>query len=113
MTETTLPRGMSAVHAYVAPRHEAAGVAQQEDGGAAVLAGRGHAAQHVLLGPVGAAVGELLEQPLDHGRGDVAGRDGVDADVELAPLGGEVAGQLDDSGLACVVGGADQALRLC
>lgn len=105
-----LPRGMSAVHAQVAAGHEAAGIAQQEHSGAAVLLRAGQTAQHVLLGPLITTLGEVKEELFHHGGDDVAGGDGVDADVVLAPLGGEVATELDDSGLACVVGGTDETL---
>lgn len=102
---------MATVHAQVATSHEAAGVAEQEHGGTAVLLRARQAAQHVLLGPLVAALGELDEELLDHSSHDVAGGDGVDTDVVLAPLGGEVAAQLDDSGLAGIVGGTNQTLR--
>lgn len=103
---------MATVNAQVAARHETAGIAEQEDGRAAVFFRAGQAAQHVLLGPLVAALGEVDEELLHHGRDDVAGRDGVDADVVLAPFGGEVAGELDDGCFAGVVGGTDQALTV-
>lgn len=103
---------MTAIHPQVTPRHEAAGITDQEDGGAAILLGLGHATQHVLLGPLVAALGEFHEELLDHGGDDVAGGDGVDADTVLAPLGREVAAELDDGGLRGVVGGADQSLMI-
>lgn len=106
-----LPRGMATVHAQVATSHEAARIAEQEHGGTAVLLRAGQTAQHVLLGPLVAALGELDEQLLDHLGDDVAWGNGVDADVVLAPLGSQVAAQLDDSGFAGVVGGADETLR--
>lgn len=102
---------MSAVDPQVAAGHKAAGVANAEDGRAAVLFGHGELAEHVLRGPVAAALGVLLEERLDHGRLDVAGRDGVDADAEGAPFGGQIAAELQDGGLRGVVGGADEALR--
>lgn len=83
---------MSAIHAQITPRHKATGVTKQEDSSATILAGGRHAAEHILFGPVCATVGELFKQFLDHGGDDVAGGDGVDADVELTPFGGEVAG---------------------
>lgn len=105
-----LPRGVATIHAQVAASHEAAGIAEQEDRGATVLLWPGEAAQHVLLGPLVPAVGELDEQLLDHGGDDVAGGDGVDADVVGAPFGGEIAGELEDSGLAGIVCGTNQTL---
>lgn len=101
---------MATVNAEIAARHEAAGVAEEEDGGAAVLVGRGQTTQHVMLGPFVAALGELLEQLLDHGSDNVARRDGVDPDVVRTPLCGKVAGELDHGGLASVVGGTDETL---
>lgn len=101
---------MSTVHAQVAAGHEAACIAKQENGSAAVLLRTGQAAEHVLLGPLVAALGEVDEQLLDHGSDDVAGGDGVDSDVVLAPFHGEVAAQLDNGGLAGVVGRADKTL---
>jgi hypothetical protein len=105
-----LPSGMPAIHAQVTSGHEAARITEQEDRSAAVLLRARQAAEHVLLGPLVTALRELDEQLLDHGGDDVAGRDGVDADVVLAPLGGEVAAQLDDGGLAGVVGGTNETL---
>ena len=105
-----LPSSVASIDSQIRAGHEAAGIADEEDASAAVLLGRAEAAEHVLGGPVGAALGELLEQLLDHGRDDVARRDGVDADAVRAPLGGQVAGELDDGGLAGVVGRADEAL---
>jgi hypothetical protein len=63
-----------------------------------------------VLGPLVAALGELDEELLNHGSDDVAGGDGVDTDVVLTPLSGEVAGELDDGSFASVVGRADEAL---
>lgn len=101
---------MSPIHSQIAPRHEAACVTEQEHRRTTVLVWRRQSAEHVLLGPLVATVGELLEQFLDHGGDDVARGDGVDADVEWAPFGGQVAGELNNGGFAGVVGGADQAL---
>ena len=77
---------MPPVNPQVTPSHETARVAQKEDGGAAVLGRLAQAAQHVLLRPLGAALGELDEEGLDHVRDDVARGDGVDADAVGAPL---------------------------
>lgn len=107
-----LPRSMATVHPQIASRHKAAGIADQKHSRATVFLGPRQATQHVLLGPFLAALGELHEQVLDHLRDDVAGADGVDADVVLAPFGGEVAAELDDGGFGGVVGWADEAL-LC
>lgn len=101
---------MSTVNAQVTTSHEAASIAEQEDSRPAVLLRTGQTAQHVLLGPLVAALRELDEELLDHCGDDVAGGDGVDADVVLAPFGGEVAAELDDGGFAGVVCGTDEAL---
>lgn len=81
---------MATVHAQVTPSHEAARITEQEHRGATVLLRAGKAAQHVLLGPLVAALGELDEQLFNHLGDDVARGNGVDADVVLAPLGGQV-----------------------
>lgn len=101
---------MTTINTQVTTSHEAGSITEQEDGGTAVLFRTGETTEHVLLGPLVATVGEVDEELLDHGGDNVAGGDGVDADVVLAPLGGEVATELDDSGLACVVGGTDETL---
>lgn len=101
---------MSAVDPQVAAGHEAAGVADQEDSGAAVFLRHRELAEHVLRRPVPAALGVFLEESLYHGGGDVAGRNGVDADAEGAPFGGEVAAELENGSFGGVVGGADEAL---
>lgn len=101
---------MAAVHAQIAASHEAARVADQENRGTTVLSRTGQTTQHVLFGPLGAALRELEKQILDHLGDNVPRRDGVDADVVLAPFGGQVAAQLDDAGLGSVVRSADEAL---
>lgn len=100
----TSPRGMATVHPQVGTGHEAAGVAEKEDGGAPVLLGVAETAQHVGIGPAGLPLGEGVEQGSRHRRDDVAGRDGVDADAVLAPFGREVASQLEHSSLGRIVG---------
>lgn len=105
-----LPRSMATVNAQVTTSHEAASIAEQEDCSTTVLLRAGQTAQHVLLGPLVAALGELDEQLLDHLSDDVARGNGVDADVVLAPFSSQVAAQLDDGRFAGVVGGADQTL---
>lgn len=94
---------MSAIDAQVAARHEAAGVAEQEHGGTAVLAGLAEPVEHVVLGPLDLALRVLHEERLDHGGDDVAGRDGVDADAVSAPFGSQVTAELQDGGLGGVV----------
>lgn len=105
-----LPRSVTAVHAQIAASHKAACIANQENRGTTVLSRERQTAQHVLFGPLGAALGELDKQVLDHLGDNISGGNGVDADVVLAPFGGQVAAQLDDAGLGSVVGSADEAL---
>ena len=68
-------------------------------------------AKHVLRWPVSPPLRVLLEQRLNHSCGDIARRDGVYADAVYAPLGGEVAGELDHAGFAGIVGWANEALE--
>lgn len=105
------PCGVTTVHAKVATSHEAAGVAKEEDCCTAVLVGCRKSAEHVLLGPLVAALGELFEQLLDHGGDNVSRGDGVDADIVLTPFRGEVTAKLEHGSLTGIVSGADEALR--
>lgn len=77
---------MSAIDPEIRARHETAGVAEEEDGSAAVLVGRAETAEHVLLGPLLSSLGVLEEEVLEHLGEDVAGREGVDADAVDAPF---------------------------
>lgn len=101
---------MATVDTDIAASHEAAGIAEEEDGGSAVVLRGGQTAKHVLLGPLGAALGVLDEQLLNHGSDDVARRDGVDSNAILTPLRREVAGELENSSLGGVVWSADETL---
>lgn len=94
---------MSTVDPQVGPRHEAASVAQQEDGGAAVVLGPAERAEHVVLRPFDLALRELVEQFLHHLRHDVSRRYRVHADPVAAPLHREVAPQLDHGRFGRVV----------
>lgn len=94
---------MPTIDPQVGPSHEAAGVAEQEDGGAAVVLGPAERAQHVLLRPLDLALRELDEQLLHHLRHDVPRRYRVHADPVAAPLHREVATQLDHGRFGCVV----------
>lgn len=102
---------MTTVNAQITSSHEATGITEEEHSSAAVLLRARQTAQHVLLGPLVAALGKFDEELFHHGGDDVARGDGVDADVVLAPFGGEVATELDDGCFAGVVGGTDEALR--
>ncbi len=101
---------MPSIHPQIRARHESARVAQQEHGCSPVVFRFTQLPEHILGGPIGAAFGVETEELFDHGGHDVAGGDGVDADAVGAPFGGEVAGELDDAGFACVVGGTDETL---
>lgn len=106
----TLPSSMATVHPQIASRHKATSIADQEHRRATVFFRARQTTQHVLLGPFLAALGKLHEQVLDHLGDDVAGADGVDTDVVLAPFGGEVAAELDDGCFGSIVGWADETL---
>lgn len=103
---------MTTVHPQITSSHKATGITDQKHSSTAVLFGARQTAQHVLLRPLFATLGELHKEVLDHLGDDVAGADGVDTDVVLAPFGGEVAAELDDGCFGGVVGWADEAL-LC
>jgi len=102
---------MATIDPQIAARHKAARIADAEYRGAPVLLGHTEFAQHVLSRPVAFTLGVFLEQGLDHGGRNVAGRDGVDANAVGAPFGGQVAAELQDGGFGGVVGGADEALN--
>lgn len=110
LCQVELPSSVTTINAQVATSHKAASITEQEDSSTTVLLGTRQTAQHVLLGPLVASLGEVDEELLHHGGDDVARGDGVDTDVVLAPFGGEVAAELNDGCLAGVVGGADQSL---
>jgi hypothetical protein len=101
---------VASIDAQVASGHETASIAEKEDSCSAVLLRRGQTSKHVVLGPLVAALGVLDEELLNHSGDDITGRDSVDTDVVLAPLGGKVAGELDDGRFASVVGRADETL---
>lgn len=106
-----LPRRVATVHAQVASRHETTSVTEEEDSGTPVLLRGGQASEHVVLGPLLAALRVLDKELLNHGSDNIAGRDSVDPDIVLAPLGGEVAGKLDNGSFAGVVSRTDEALE--
>lgn len=65
-----------------------------------------------MFWPLFATLGILLEELLHHGRDDIAGRDGVDADVVLAPFRSQVATQLDNTSFRSVVCWANETLSI-
>ena len=106
------PSRMTTIHAQIASRHKAACVAEQKDRSTSVLLWTRQTAQHVLFRPLLSTLGELLEEILYHLCHDVAGRNGVDTDVVLAPFGRQVASKLNDSSFAGIVSWTNQALRV-
>lgn len=94
---------MSTVNAKVAARHEAAGVAEEEDSGTAVLLGNAESLKHVLLGPLLLSLRIVVKQVQQHLSQDVARRKGVNTDAVLAPLSSQASGQLDNTGLGGIV----------
>lgn len=101
---------MPPINPHITPCHKATRITEQKHRRTTVLARTGQTAEHVILGPGLATLGILDEELLHHGGDDVAGRNGVAADLVGAPFHGEVAGELEDAGFAGVVGGADEAL---
>lgn len=98
-----LPSSVTAVDAEIGASHEGACVAEEEDGGAAILVRHADAAKHVLSSPLGLALGVIVKEVLEHLGQDVAGGEGVDADAILAPFSSEIAPQLHYSSLGWVV----------
>jgi hypothetical protein len=98
---------MPSINPQITARHKAARITDAEHRSTPVLLRHTELSQHVLRRPVAPALGVFLEQSLDHGGRDVAGRDGVDADAVGTPLGREVAAELQDGGFGGVVGGTD------
>lgn len=101
---------MTTVDTDITASHEAAGIAEEVDRDSAVVLRLGQTTKHVLLGPLGAALGILDEQLLNHGGDNVARGDGVDSNAILTPLSSEVTGELENSSLGGVVRGADETL---
>lgn len=101
---------MPTIHSQIAASHEAAGIADEEDRSTTVLLWCAESAEHVLLRPLGFAVGELAEEFLHHGSDDIAGRDGIHPNSVVAPLRSQVTSQLEDTGLAGVVCRTDETL---
>ena len=100
----SLPGSVATVNAQISTSHEAAGITDQKHTSATELVRQRQATEHVFLGPLLLAVGEVVEQVLQHLGHDVAGREGVDADAVSAPFGGEVASELDDGSFGGIVG---------
>lgn len=101
---------MTTVHAQVRASHERRGIRKEEDCCTTVLLGTRQTTEHVLFGPLIAALRELNKQLLNHGSDDVTRGDSVDTDIVLTPFGSEVATKLDDGSLGGVVGGTNKAL---
>ena len=86
------------------------GVGEQVEDGAAELGGVGHALHRDHGHPSVVQVGVAVDDVLGQRGGDVARRQGVDADVVLGPLRGQGLDHVDDAGLGHVVG--DLGLRV-
>jgi len=95
---------MTAIDPQIRTRHEAARIAQKKDGRTTVLLRVAEATEHVRVGPILPPLRKRVEQASSHGRDDVAGGDGVDADPVLAPFGCQVAGELDDACFGRIIG---------
>lgn len=107
------PRAVTTVDAQISTRHKATGIAKQEDGRSAVLAGVAEATEHVGVGPVPLPLGEGFEETGRHGCDDVTGRDRVDTDSMLTPFSCQVARELDDARFRGVIGTAKQKSVTC
>ena len=94
---------MTTVNAQVSSGHEAAGIAKEEDGSTAEFSRVTDSAKHVLTSPLSLALGVDVEEVLKHFGLDVSGREGVDTDAVLTPLGGQAARQLKYGGLGGVI----------
>ena len=77
---------MPSIDPQITTRHKAARITDAKHRSTPVLLGHTEFPQHILRRPVAPALGVFLEQSLDHGGRDVAGRDGVDADAVGAPF---------------------------
>ena len=95
---------MPPINPQIRARHEAARITEQENGRATILLGVAQSLEHIRIGPSSSALGKRFEEAGCHGGHDVAWRKRVDADAVLAPFGGEVAAELEDSGFGGVIG---------
>lgn len=104
---------MTTIHTEVTASHEAASIANEEDCCTTIFLRPGETTKHILLGPLLATLRELNEQLLDHSCDNVARGDSVNTDIIGSPFGGEVASELENSGLASIVCGANKTLQGC
>ena len=106
----SLPRSMATIHSQIRPRHERTRITDQEHRRPSVLLRLRQTAQHVLRRPLFFSLWVLHEQFLHHCRHNVSGRDGVDANVVLAPFRRQVTCELHHTGFRRIVCRADEAL---
>lgn len=97
------PGSMSAVNAEVATRHEAAGVAEEEEGGAAILLGLAESLEHVLRGPLRLSLWVLFKQVEEHLGRAISRRECVDTNAVHTPFSGQASSHLHDTSLGGVV----------
>jgi hypothetical protein len=89
-----LPSSVPSINPQITAGHKAARITDAEHCSTSVLLRHAELSKHVLRGPVTPALGVFLEQSFDHGRRDVAWRDGVDTNAVGAPFRGKVAAEL-------------------
>ena len=87
-----LPACVPAVYTEIGPCHVRACWTEQEHRCAAKVFRLAELAEHVLRGPICAALWVEAKELFDHRGDDVAWRYGVDADAVLAPFRSEVLG---------------------
>ena len=92
------PSSMSSINPHISGRHIRAGRRHQEDRRPSEILRSAQLSKHVLLRPLFSPFRKLLEQFLHHGCYDVPRGYSIDADAVLAPLRGQVSGQLQNTG---------------
>lgn len=94
---------MSAVNAEVAARHEAAGIAEEEEGGTAIFLRLAESLEHVLRGPLRLSLWILFKQIEEHLCCAVSRRERVDTNAMHTPFGGQASSHLHNASLGRVV----------
>lgn len=97
------PSSMSSINPHISCRHIRAGRRHQEDRRASEILRSAQLPKHILLRPIFSPFRELLEQLFHHGCYDIPRGYSIDADAVLAPLRGQVSGQLQNTGFRSVV----------
>lgn len=93
-----LPSSMTSVDLQVAACHETTRIAHDKHRRSSILVRLAQFTQHVLRGPIAAALGVLLEESFYHCGDDVTGRKSVYSDSVGAPFSRKVAGELQYAG---------------